>query len=107
MPDWKKSARPPSKSGYASICDRQLTVDQVQILIAGSAAESQELQQDLWLVASQLNLECTPAEEITVENGIISHKPAKKSGPLWRFVTEASYRWRPQKTVTLKDPKDF
>lgn len=58
------------------------------------------------LVAAAAKTWNVPAEEITVEKGIISHKGSGKSGHFGEFVTEASTMTAPEE-VTLKDKKDF
>lgn len=58
------------------------------------------------LVAAAAKTWNVPAEEITVEKGIISHKGSGKSGHFGEFVTEASTMKAPEE-VTLKDKKDF
>lgn len=58
------------------------------------------------LVAAAAKTWNVPAEEITVEKGIISHKGSGKSGHFGEFVTEAAAMTAPEE-VTLKDKKDF
>lgn len=58
------------------------------------------------LVAAAAKTWNVPAEEITVEKGIISHKGSGKNGHFGEFVTEASTMTAPEE-VTLKDKKDF
>ena len=58
------------------------------------------------LVAAAAKTWNVPAEEITVEKGIISHKGSGKSGHFGEFVTEAATMTAPEE-VTLKDKKDF
>lgn len=58
------------------------------------------------LVAAAAKTWNVPAEEITVEKGIIYHKGSGKSGHFGEFVTEASTMTAPEE-VTLKDKKDF
>ncbi|WP_026951654.1 xanthine dehydrogenase family protein molybdopterin-binding subunit [Algoriphagus mannitolivorans] len=58
------------------------------------------------LVAAAAKTWNVPAEEITVEKGIISHKSSGKSGHFGEFVTEASTIQAPEE-VALKDKKDF
>lgn len=58
------------------------------------------------LVAAAAKTWEVPAEEITVEKGIITHKASGKSGHFGEFVAEASTITAPEQ-VTLKDKKDF
>ncbi|MCR9084148.1 MAG: molybdopterin-dependent oxidoreductase, partial [Cyclobacteriaceae bacterium] len=58
------------------------------------------------LVAAAAKTWNVPAEEISVENGIISHKGSGKSGHFGEFVGEAAQMETPEE-VTLKDKKDF
>ena len=58
------------------------------------------------LVAAAAKTWNVPAEEITVEKGIISHKSSGKSGHFGEFVAEAATIQAPEE-VTLKDKKDF
>ncbi len=58
------------------------------------------------LVAAAAKTWNVPAEEITVEKGIISHKGSGKKGHFGEFVTEAATITAPEE-VTLKDKKDF
>ncbi|SFN90844.1 isoquinoline 1-oxidoreductase, beta subunit [Algoriphagus ornithinivorans] len=58
------------------------------------------------LVAAAAKTWNVPAEEITVEKGIISHKGSGKSGHFGEFVTEAATMTAPEQ-VTFKDKKDF
>jgi isoquinoline 1-oxidoreductase beta subunit len=58
------------------------------------------------LVAAAAKTWNVPAEEISVENGIISHKGSGKSGHFGEFVGEAVQMETPEE-VTLKDKKDF
>ncbi|HSF54813.1 MAG TPA: molybdopterin cofactor-binding domain-containing protein [Algoriphagus sp.] len=58
------------------------------------------------LVAAAAKTWNVPAEEITVEKGIISHKGSGKSGHFGEFVAEASTMTAPEE-VALKDKKDF
>lgn len=58
------------------------------------------------LVAAAAKAWNVPAEEISVENGIISHKGSGKSGHFGEFVGEAAQMETPEE-VTLKDKKDF
>ncbi len=58
------------------------------------------------LVAAAAKTWDVPADEITVEKGIISHKASGKSGHFGEFVAEASTMTAPEE-VTLKDKKDF
>lgn len=58
------------------------------------------------LVAAAAKTWNVSAEEISVENGIISHKGSGKSGHLGEFVGEAAQMETPEE-VTLKDKKDF
>ncbi|MCS5489483.1 xanthine dehydrogenase family protein molybdopterin-binding subunit [Algoriphagus limi] len=58
------------------------------------------------LVAAAAKMWNVPAEEITVENGIISHKGSGKSGHFGEFVAEAAQMEAPEE-VQLKDKKDF
>jgi isoquinoline 1-oxidoreductase beta subunit len=58
------------------------------------------------LVAAAAKTWNVPADEITVEKGIISHKASGKSGHFGEFVAEASQIAAPEE-VTLKDKKDF
>lgn len=58
------------------------------------------------LVAAAAKTWNVPAEEISVEKGIISHKGSGKSGHFGEFVTEAATMTAPEE-VTLKDKKDF
>ena len=58
------------------------------------------------LIAAAAKTWNVPAEEISVEKGIISHKGSGKSGHFGEFVTEASTIQAPEE-VTLKDKKDF
>ncbi|NVK48963.1 MAG: xanthine dehydrogenase family protein molybdopterin-binding subunit [Cyclobacteriaceae bacterium] len=58
------------------------------------------------LVAAAAKMWNVPAEEITVENGIISHSGSKKSGHFGEFVAEAAQMQAPE-DVQLKDKKDF
>ncbi len=58
------------------------------------------------LVAAAAKTWNVPAEEITVEKGIISHKGSGKSGHFGEFVVEAATMTAPEE-VTLKDKKDF
>lgn len=58
------------------------------------------------LVAAAAKTWNVPAEEITVEKGIISHKGSGKTGHFGEFVTEAATMTAPEE-VTLKDKKDF
>jgi isoquinoline 1-oxidoreductase beta subunit len=58
------------------------------------------------LVAAAAKAWNVPAEEISVENGIISHKGSGKSGHFGVFVGEAAQMETPEE-VTLKDKKDF
>lgn len=58
------------------------------------------------LVAAAAQTWNVPAEEITVESGVISHKGSGKSGHFGEFVEVASNMTAP-KEVILKDKKDF
>lgn len=58
------------------------------------------------LVAAAAKSWNVPAEEISVEKGIISHKGSGKSGHFGEFVIEAASIQAPEE-VTLKDKKDF
>ena len=58
------------------------------------------------LVAAAAKTWKVPAEEITVEKGIISHQGSGKKGHFGEFVTEAATMTAPEE-VTLKDKKDF
>ncbi|HCD87638.1 MAG TPA: isoquinoline 1-oxidoreductase, partial [Algoriphagus sp.] len=58
------------------------------------------------LVAAAAKTWNVPAEEITVEKGIISHKGSGKSAHFGEFVTEAATMTAPEQ-VTFKDKKDF
>ncbi|TFV97697.1 xanthine dehydrogenase family protein molybdopterin-binding subunit [Algoriphagus kandeliae] len=58
------------------------------------------------LVAAAAKMWNVPAVEITVENGIISHKGSGKSGHFGEFVAEAAQMEAPE-DVQLKDKKDF
>ncbi|MBC6366166.1 xanthine dehydrogenase family protein molybdopterin-binding subunit [Algoriphagus sp. AK58] len=58
------------------------------------------------LVAAAAKTWNVPAEEITVEKGIISHKGSGKKGHFGEFVAEAAMMTAPEE-VTLKDKKDF
>ncbi|MBS4071025.1 MAG: xanthine dehydrogenase family protein molybdopterin-binding subunit [Algoriphagus sp.] len=58
------------------------------------------------LVAAAAKTWNVPAEEITVEKGIISHPGSGKKGHFGEFVTEAAAMTAPEE-VTLKDKKDF
>ena len=58
------------------------------------------------LVAAAAKTWNVPAEEITVEKGIISHQGSGKKGHFGEFVTEAATMTAPEE-VTLKDKKDF
>ncbi|MFC3414580.1 xanthine dehydrogenase family protein molybdopterin-binding subunit [Algoriphagus hitonicola] len=58
------------------------------------------------LVAAAAKTWNVPAEEITVDKGIISHKGSGKSGHFGEFVTEAASISAPEE-VKLKDKKDF
>lgn len=58
------------------------------------------------LVAAAAKTWNVPAEEITVEKGIISHPRSGKKGHFGEFVTEAAAMTAPEE-VTLKDKKDF
>ncbi|GMQ23849.1 xanthine dehydrogenase family protein molybdopterin-binding subunit [Algoriphagus sp. oki45] len=58
------------------------------------------------LVAAAAKTWNVPAEEISVEKGIISHKNSGKSGHFGEFVAEAATIQAPDE-VTLKDKKDF
>lgn len=58
------------------------------------------------LVAAAAQTWNVPAEEITVESGVISHKGSGKSGHFGEFVEVASTMTAP-KEVILKDKKDF
>jgi isoquinoline 1-oxidoreductase beta subunit len=58
------------------------------------------------LVAAAAKTWNVPAEEITVEKGIISHKASGKSGHFGEFVAEASLIAAPDEVI-LKDKKDF
>ncbi len=58
------------------------------------------------LVAAAAKTWNVSSEEITVDNGIISHKPSGKSGHFGEFALEASSMEAPEE-VKLKDKKDF
>lgn len=58
------------------------------------------------LVAAAAQTWNVPAEEITVESGVISHKGSGKSGHFGEFVEVASTMSAPEE-ITLKDKKDF
>ncbi|WP_268033930.1 xanthine dehydrogenase family protein molybdopterin-binding subunit [Algoriphagus sp. PAP.12] len=58
------------------------------------------------LVAAAAQTWNVPAEEITVESGVISHKGSNKTGHFGEFVEIASTLSAPEE-VTLKDKKDF
>jgi isoquinoline 1-oxidoreductase beta subunit len=58
------------------------------------------------LVAAAAQTWNVPAEEITVESGVISHKGSNKTGHFGEFVEVASTMSAPEE-VTLKDKKDF
>jgi isoquinoline 1-oxidoreductase subunit beta len=58
------------------------------------------------LVAAAAKTWNVPAEEITVEKGIISHKGSGKKGHFGEFVAEASTLTVPEE-LALKDKKDF
>lgn len=58
------------------------------------------------LVAAAAKTWNVPAQEITVEKGIISHQGSGKKGHFGEFVTEAAAMTAPEE-VTLKDKKDF
>ncbi|WP_297337376.1 molybdopterin cofactor-binding domain-containing protein [Algoriphagus sp.] len=58
------------------------------------------------LVAAAAKVWNVPAEEITVDQGIISHKGSGKSGHFGEFVAEAASISAPE-DVKLKEKKDF
>ncbi|MCU0401153.1 MAG: molybdopterin-dependent oxidoreductase [Algoriphagus sp.] len=58
------------------------------------------------LVAAAAKTWNVPAEEITVEKGIISHAGSGKKGHFGEFVTEAATMTAPEEVI-LKDKKDF
>lgn len=58
------------------------------------------------LVAAAAKTWQVSAEEITVENGIISHKGSSKKGHFGEFVAEASTMTAPE-DIKLKEKKDF
>lgn len=58
------------------------------------------------LIAAAAKTWNVPAEEITVEKGMISHKGSNKKGHFGEFVTEAATMTAPD-DIKLKDKKDF
>ena len=58
------------------------------------------------LVAAAAKTWNVPAEELTVEKGIISHAGSGKKGHFGEFVTEAATMTAPEEVI-LKDKKDF
>jgi isoquinoline 1-oxidoreductase beta subunit len=103
--DWKK-VRVLQANLDSEVFDRQLTGGSGAMPHSWERLRKAGATARFVLVASAAKLWNVPAEEITVENGIISHKASRKSGHFGEFVTEAATMTATEE-VKLKDPKDF